>query len=564
MHVFSIFNHGEQAMSLAHDQLSSPTTKAPSSSRWWIPLTILVLFAGIFAIPWVALAMNVELGEAAIPVAAFTQYLAPMLAVLLLVLWWIFLFRGVAWLARLALLATAVAGVFAFLYFGVRKFEMTMGTVSLVPRFHWVWEPSPEDNYASYLKSDAGDLPSIDATVGPEDFPSYRGPKQDGIISFIKLNRDWKTAKPTIVWRHPCPEGYSGAAVAGNIVVTLEQRGDKELVACYDRATGRPRWEYPYAAIYKDENKMGDGPRSTPTIHDKHVFIVGASGDLVCLTVEGKLVWAKNILELAKAKNVKWGLTGSPLIVDDLVIANAGIDPKTPIESSLIAFDKATGDVRWQVGKRKAGYSSPQLVKLGNVPQILLFDGEGLVSYDPKTGKELWQFEWITDFEMNSIQPVIIGDDRVFISSEASNGCALLRAKPPEKEGGSWSVETVWKNKNLASRYANPVTDGKFIYGLHDMQGTLRSLDVSDGRIKWRGKRWWPGQLLLVDDLLLVVNGKTGDVSLFDTAASEPEELTRFTAFTDPDKTWNTPALAGDQLFLRNQAEIVCVKLSRR
>ena len=553
-------------MSLAHEQKSLPATQAPIFSLWRLfrfPLMVLFFFGGIFAIPWICLALNVEFDqEWAGPLFMATSWLAPAAAVVIIAFWWV-IFSDVSAITRFGVLFLIGAVVAGFIFSQRKAPELTTGRFGLVPRFHFLWEVSAEAKHAQYLDASLkkkDDLEAIDATVGPEDFASYRGAKRDGVITFVKLHRNWDAAPPVVSWRHACPEGYGGVAVAGNIVVTLEQHGTQEVVACYDRATGRPRWAYPYDAFHQDV--MGDGPRSTPTIHNKMIYTIGATGELVCLNAEGKLQWSKNVLTEAKAKNIKWGLTGSPLIVDDLVIAHAGIDPKAPAESALIAFNQADGKVRWKTGHRPAGYSSPQLVTLAKVPQILLFDGAGLVSYDPKTGKELWTFPWITDYDMNSIQPVVVGDDCVFISSELNNGCALLRAKSTDKE--SWTVETVWKNKNLAARYANPVTDGKTIFGLHDMAGFLRALDVSDGSIKAKGERHGPGQMLLVDDLLLVVNGKTGDVVLFETADTNCKELGRFSAFENSDKTWNTPALAGGQLFIRNQAEIACVKLPRR
>ena len=307
---------------------------------------------------------------------------------------------------------------------------------------------------------------------------------------------------------------------------------------------------------------MGDGSRSTPTIYDGRIFSLGATGELVCLTAEGKKVWATNVLNDAKAKNIKWGLSGSPLIVDDLVIVHAGIDEAAPIDSALIAYEQTTGKIRWRSGKRKAGYSSPQLATFAGKLQILLFDGEALAGHDPKTGHELWQSPWKTMYEMNSIQPVVLGGDRVLISSELEQGCAMLRIKPPDNDAGAWSVETVWQNKNLAARFANPVTDGKHIFGLHNTNGVLTCLDADTGAVKWKGDREGPGQMLLADGVLLVVNGKTGDVALFEADGAACKELARHRLFNE--KTWNTPALAGDQLFVRNQFEIACLKLPRR
>jgi outer membrane protein assembly factor BamB len=553
-------------MSLIHEQKTSAATRAPSRSLWRrfrFPLIVLAVFGGIFAIPWICIGLGVDT-DGAMMLLMLTQWHAPALAVLLLLVWWLF-FSAFRRLTRLAVLALAiVAG--AGLYFSVRQVELTKGRVGLVPRLHFIWEPTAKERLDAYLAQQPAtddDLPPIDAKIGSEDFPRYRGANFDGVVSFARLETDWARYPPKVLWQHPCPGGYSGVAVAGNIAVTLEQRDGEETIVCYDRATGRQRWLHPYGAFYKDAMKMGDGPRSTPTIHSNYIFSIGATGELVCLNVNGKKQWGKNILSVAKAKNIKWGLTGSPLIVDDLVVAHAGIDPDAPADSSLIAFEQTTGEIRWQKGHRKAGYSSPQLAVLDNTPQILLFDGEGLVSYD-KAGNELWQHRWVTYEEMNSIQPVIVGSDRVFISSELSNGCAMLHVKAPDKDKASWRVMKVWENKNLAARYANPVTDGKSIFGLHNLQGVLTCLDAETGSVKWKGNREGPGQMLLADAVLLVVNGDTGEVALFETDSAECNQLARYRVFETRDKTWNTPALAGDQLFVRNQAEIACLKLPRR
>lgn len=547
----------EQHLRAFHD---APAPAAPSLLRLFrFPLIVLALFGVLFAIPWVWIALGID-AEGMMIFFMVTQWHGPALAVLLIAVWWVF-FSGFRWGTRLGAVALALLAATGF-YYCLREVELTKGRVSLVPRFHFQWETTAAQRLADYLAQQPSnhDLPPIDAQIGPHDFPRYRGPRFDGKIADLKLNADWNKNPPEVLWQHPCPGGYSGIAVAGNIVVTLELRDDGDNVVCYDRTTGRQRWAFAYGTNYKDPTKMGNGSRSTPTIHDSHVYAIGATGEFVCLTADGKKKWQTNILDDAKAKNTKWGLTASPLIVDDMVIALAGIDEAAPTGSALIAYEQVNGDIRWRTGSRKAGYSSPQLAILGSMPQILVFDGEGLVSYD-KSGNELWQHPWPTDYEMNSIQPLVFGPDRVFISSEVKNGSAMLRVLPPENSGAAWSVETLWHSKKLGCRYANPVTDGKNIFSLHEMQGFLTCLDAETGKLRWRRNREGPGQLLMTDGLVLLVNGDTGDVSLWN---ADGTELARHSPFKVKDKTWNTPALAGDQLFVRNQAEIVCLKLARR
>jgi outer membrane protein assembly factor BamB len=551
-------------MSVTHDASPAVPTAVSKPSllrRCRFPLIVLFLCGAIFAIPWVMLALDFDMDNPT-PLVMMTQWLMAPLAVLLIGVWWLF-FSPVRWGTRLA--GVIVVGVLgAGFVQAIRDVELTKGRIALVPRFHFIWEPTGTEQLADFLKSQKvrNALAANDATIGPEDFPRYRGSKFDGVVQFTNLEPDWSKHPPTIVWQHPCPGGYSGVAVAGNMAVTIEEREAGESVVCYDRATGQERWAYAYGIYYKDATHMGDGPRSTPTIHAGRIYSLGALGELTCLDADGKKIWSANALTDAKAKNTKWGLSGSPLIVDDLVVVNPGIDEEAPANSALLAYDLATGAIRWRAGNHKAGYSSPQLAVFGGKPQILLFDGAGLSGHDPATGAQLWQYSWETMYEMNSIQPVVLGDDRIFISSEKQIGCAMVRVKAPANATEKWSVETVWQNTSLGARYANPVTDGQFIYGLDSMQGVLTCVDAKTGKTRWKGDREGPGQMLLVGNQLLVINGDRGDVSLFATDTPSCQELARFPIIGD--KTWNTPAVAGDQLFVRNQSVIVCLKLPRK
>ncbi len=541
--------------------ISNPAS--PDRSRKWLrfifPALVIVLSGGVFAFAIIGTRLHLDTDETMGMYFAMLWLSLP-IGILLLGVWWVF-FSGIRWRYRFGVLVLLLPIGPALWFSTVRSVELTTVGGLMLPVLHFAWEPTTLQQFDDYQKQAKSDgLPPVNLTIGPDDFPRFRGVKADGIIAHLKLQTDWAKYPPQELWRHPVVGGYSGVAVAGNVVVTMEQRGHQEVVVCYDRATGRQRWNFAYDAYHKDV--MGDGPRSTPTIHDGLIFTLGATGYLMCFDGEGKQKWATNILRDCRAKNIQWGLTGSPLIVNDLVVAHAGIDPDNRFDAALVAYEYKTGVKRWARGNRRAGYSSPQLAKLGGMWQILLFDGEALAGIDPLDGRELWMFPWATDMQQNMSQPVVIGDDRVFISSEVKNGCALLRVTAPRKDAKDWSVTPVWrKEKKLAARFSNPVTDGTHIFGLHNVRGFLMCLDAKDGSVKWEGEEYGPGQMLLVDDVLLIVSDQ-GEVSLVQTDSAAANVLARYRAFAG--KTWNTPAIAGDHLFIRNQFEIACFKLPRR
>src|SRR5262249_53256837 len=187
----------------------------------------------------------------------------------------------------------------------------------MLPRFHFRWERPPEDELEAHRQRQ-GAVPAAAVTLaGDADCPAYRGEHRDGVVHGPALARDWGT-QPPLLWRQPGGGGF--AAVAGNAAITIEQRRDREAVVCYDAATGRERWVRDYDAHFQ-EAMGGPGPRATPTIIDGEVYSLGATGRLLCLDeATGRLKWEKDILK--DNDNLQWGMSGSPLVYDRVMVVN--------------------------------------------------------------------------------------------------------------------------------------------------------------------------------------------------------------------------------------------------
>jgi outer membrane protein assembly factor BamB len=363
---------------------------------------------------------------------------------------------------------------------------------------------------------------------------------------------NWEEKPPRLLWRQPCGGGFAGFAVASNVAVTVEQRRGQEAVVCYDRVTGHMRWVHAYDARF--HHLTGDGPRATPTIADGEVYSLGATGVLCCLDgVSGKRKWSVNILEDNRAKCVSWGMTSSPLVAGELVIVNPGIDPDRNAEQSLAAYRRSDGKRVWAAGSFKAGYSSPQKARLAGRDQVVIFDAGGLVGRDLDSGKKLWRHKWETPRDMSITQPLLLSGDRVFLSSETTNGCALLKVT---RQGDDFAVEPVWANRNLCAMFANPVALGGAIYGMSNE--VLVCIDQQTGERHWRGKRYGRGQVLAANGAILVL-GERGELAVVAADPRRFQELARLEVFKE--RTWNAPTLAGRHLFLRNAAEMACFEL---
>ena len=504
--------------------------------RWWPAVVVLVLAAA--GMVWVWLLSGRQRQDRNILTA-----ILGMLTVLLLLLWCLCLSR-LRWRVRLAVFG----GVVALVLVAIALFRFQGVTGDLVPVLQWRWEPSSPTSLAEPAKP----LLGADPTQGDpftNNWPQFLGPHRNCKVEQPRLARDWKAQPPQRLWLRPVGPGWSGFAVAGRRAITQEQREENETVTCYDMLSGAPLWSHSYPAHFRSP-LAGEGPRATPTIAGRMVYALGSTGILSCLDLEtGRLLWSKDILRDNEAKLNEWGMSGSPLLVDDLVVVSAG----GHANRSLVAYRAATGEFVWGAGTDGAGYSSPCLVTLAGVAQILIFNSGGVSAHDPATGTNLWKYRW-PGGHPHVAMPVVIPDDRLLVSSGYGVGSELVQVR--RDAGGMFSAARVWKSTRLKAKFTNLVHRDGFIYGLDD--GIMVCLEAANGERRWKGDRYGHGQEILVGDLLLVT-AESGEILLLDPDPKESRELTRFPALKG--KTWNPPALAGQYLLVRNEKEAACYRL---
>jgi outer membrane protein assembly factor BamB len=437
---------------------------------------------------------------------------------------------------------TILAGF--FLRFAVR----VDGTVSGVgmPRLAWKWSPRVGDGIA---KLDITSLATADLShITPTDFPEFLGPDRRNELHDIPLATDWTKQPPRQLWRQPIGLGWGSFAVVGNYAVTQEQRGQSELTVCYDVLTGKPLWEHGHDDIRFVEWQGGDGPRSTPTIDGGRAYVMGATGLLDCLDGKtGSVIWSHDVLNETEKSNVMFGKSCSPLVTSDLVIVTGGQGGP-----SLLAYHKSDGSLAWTAGDRTAAYASPVLATLAGVQQIITINGQSVASFALADGKQLWLRDWPGQLPKVA-QPVPLDPTRVLLTSGYGIGAVVLRI---EAAGDVQHATEIWSNRYLKTKFSNVVVKDHYVYGLDD--AILTCLDLDTGKRQWRGENYGFGQLLLVDDKILI-QAETGEVVLMQVDPTKPVELTRFQAIEG--KTWNNPALSGHRLLVRNDHEAACYEL---
>jgi outer membrane protein assembly factor BamB len=398
----------------------------------------------------------------------------------------------------------------------------------------------------------AGALPLPEAaTAAPPYWTDFRGPNRDGHYRERPILTTWPANGLKPVWKQPVGGGYASFVAARGRAFTIEQRGAEETVTAYDVATGRELWKNAWSASFR-ETMGGDGPRATPTWHDGRLYALGAAGELRCLDdATGKTIWRTNILTDAGASNLQWGMSASPLIVDDTVVVLPGGSPGR----SVVAYNRATGARAWSALDDRQAYSSPMLVTLSGVRQILVFSGSRVVGLTPDSGDVLWQHPWTTSFEINVSQPLLLGDSRVFLSTGYGTGAAVIEVTT---SGSRWAVREVWRNIRMKNQFSSSVLLDGFVYGLDE--SILACVDAATGDLKWKGGRYGYGQLVLASGHLIVLT-EDGDLALVRATPDRHDEIVRFPVLDG--KTWNHPALTGGYLLVRNLQEMAAFDLRR-
>jgi len=415
----------------------------------------------------------------------------------------------------------------------------------------WRWTQSAEDTLVENLndKSNSNRIASVSSATAQGDWPGFRGPHRDGRATGITFSTNWNNEPPTEIWRIPVGIGWSSFSIIGDFIFTQEQRGENEVIVCYDANTGDQIWTNSLPARFNDP--QGSGPRATPTFHDGKLYTQGALGTLQCIdAANGETLWKREITNDANAFVPTWGFSASPLIYKNLVITFVG----GPNNHSVLAYDSKTGDPAWQSGSGTHGYSSIQLGNIEGVDQLLSTSDFGIQSFTPESGNLLWEHQWQMSMDgPRNLQPLMVTPNTILLGSDGQG----TRQIHVTKSDSAWAIQEQWTNSKFRPSFNDTVHHNGYAYGF---DGRLFvCIDITTGERLWKSKRYG-GQVLLIPDMdtLLILSNK-GEVILIKATPEAHREIATLKALKG--KTWNHPVIAHGKLFVRNAQEAACYQL---
>ncbi|MHC4991396.1 MAG: outer membrane protein assembly factor BamB family protein, partial [Planctomycetota bacterium] len=416
--------------------------------RWVVLATILALASAAGSWIWLGERMRQQ------KVVSSIMLLFVTLVVLLL---WIVLASRLRRAMRLGLLLAIAVVVVA----ATQTLRIRGVSGDLVPIVTWRWSAEPETTLPVPVATGRTGMHDPVWPLGVSSYPQFLGPERVPVLRGLELQRDWSTRPPRALWRQPIGAGWSAFAVVGGRAVTQEQRGEDEMVVCYELVSGAVLWAHRDRARYST-TLGGTGPRATPTIDERIVYTIGATGILNALDLAtGALLWSVDTLDDNDAAPLDWGTSGSPLVVDDLVIVNPG----GTRGRSVVAYDRQTGERRWASGSDRASYASPTLLELAGRPQVVMVNAQSVTAHEPQSGELLWRFEWPGQTPKVA-QPLALPGDRLVVS--AGYGLGAIGLHVTAQGQGGLAVEPQWRSRRLKAKFTNVVHHDGFIYGLDD------------------------------------------------------------------------------------------------
>jgi outer membrane protein assembly factor BamB len=317
-------------------------------------------------------------------------------------------------------------------------------------------------------------------TLLAADWPEWRGPHRDGVVS--EEPKDWPE-KPTLKWKIDVGIGHASPIMAAGTIYDFARQGHKETVLAIDPSNGAIRWTQQYPAPYQVNSAAaahGAGPKATPLYSNGKLYTFGINGILSAFDAEtGKPLWRLDFSKQYKEGAPDFGTATSPILDSGLLIAHVGGIKL----GALTAFDAATGAVKWAWNGDSPAYASPIVVELGGVRQVVTQSHSNIIGVAVASGKLLWKIPFTTEYDQNAVTPVLYKDTLIF--SGVDKGVFAVR---PKQTGGTWSTETVWKNKDESMYMNSPVLSGDLLFGFTNLKkGQIFCLDARTGSTLWTG-----------------------------------------------------------------------------
>ena len=373
---------------------------------------------------------------------------------------------------------------------------------------------------------------------------SFRGPFGNGVSTHKNIPVSWNGAKGTkVIWKVKVPKkGYNSPVIWDNKVFVSGADNKSEVVFCYDLLTGKLLWQ-------KDAGKIPGSPATRPEVSQdtglspstlvvdgQRVFAIFPTGDLICLDMDGNLVWSKNIGE----PDNHYGHASSLIALKDKLF----IQYDSNKGGRIIALNVLTGNTVWDIRRKtEISWSSPVIMVADNKTQLVTTANPLVAGYDTETGKELWS----VDCMAGEVAPsVCYGGGLVFAGNDNAKLVAIQPGTP---------AKILWENDDILPEVSSPVVSDGLLF-ICTSSGTIACLDATTGKKQWEndfGTGFYSSPVITEGKIYAIdMGGKMHilKVSKEKKIVGEP---------TLGEKAFATPAFTDGRIIIRGVNNLFCI-----
>lgn len=389
-----------------------------------------------------------------------------------------------------------------------------------------------------------------------EDSLQFRGTDGQGHSAAKNLPLTWSETE-NIAWKVAIDGlGWSSPSIQGQQIwlTTGLDNGHSLRAICLDRASGK---ELHNIEIFTPAEPGKVHPKNshaspTPVIEGDRVYLHFGGHGTACISTDGKILWKTNELKYEH----RHGPGGSPVVWQDLLLLSCdGTDVQF-----VVALDKQTGKIVWKKDRehiseaRRTGkenvpmaYTTPLLVEINGVMQLLSPGSDSLVAYDPRTGNEIW---WFSYFGYSNVPRPVVGKGLVFISSGYNS--PQFYAARIDGAGDVTESHLAWNMKKAAPLNPSPLLVDDELYILAD-NGILTCVDAVSGEQHYQKRigGTYSASPTFADGRIYVLD-ENGGATVF----KPGKEFESLATNKLEGRTLATPTFVDEQIFLRTNTHL--------
>lgn len=379
-------------------------------------------------------------------------------------------------------------------------------------------------------------------------WPGWLGPDRNGWVRGFQAPKQWPEGL-TKIWSRSVGTGYGSPILVNGRVYQHARQSEEEVVWCIDLRSGDVVWKKSTPAPFKIRGGgqfHGAGPKGCPVYADGRLFTLSITGDLIAWDVKsGDVLWKSDYGNKYQQNHPHWGTSTSPLIDGDRIVMHFGNDDK----GELVALDVASGKEIWSVGDDGASYSSPLLLQIDGVDQIVEWNHNGLAGVESATGKLLWSHPFAHDGSNQNMPTPSFHNGTLLVGGE-NRGLHCVR---PSLNSGTWSVKKLWSQDKIALDMSSAIVNDGLLFGMsHYGKGRLFCVNPDSGEILWQseGRVGQNATFLAIPGQILVLND-TGKLQAVKASGEGYSELASWKVSDQP--TWAPPVLMQNGILIKDR-----------